>query len=137
VIRRSLALPVLALLLCSCGGGQLSKKELQKEVESIQSLAAEGALVARDAADGSTTDVFVRVHSQYLQKAADKVEQGLSSAQASGSLDADRAKAQRLAARVADELGRLHADPGDRARAAAQLAGSLDDDAKTAEELAK
>jgi len=136
VIRLSLALPVLALLLCSCGGGQLSKKELQKEVESIQSLAAEGALVARDAADGSTTDVFVRVHSQYLQKAADKVEQGLSSAQASGSLDADRAKAQRLAARVADELGRLHAHPGDRARAA-QLAGSLDDDAKTAEELAK
>jgi hypothetical protein len=136
VIRRSLALPVLALLLCSCGGGQLSKKELQKDVESIQSLAAEGALVARDAADGSTTDVFVRVHSQSLQKAADKVEQKLSSAHASGSLDAHRAKAQRLAARVADELGRLHAHPGDRAREA-QLAGSLDDDAKTAEELAK
>jgi hypothetical protein len=136
VIRLSLALPVLALLLCSCGGGQLSKKELQKDVESIQSLAAEGALVAREAADGSTTDVFVRVHSQSLQKAADKVEQKLSSAQASGSLDADRANAQQLAARVADELGRLHAHPGDRARAA-QLAGSLDDDAKTAEELAK
>jgi hypothetical protein len=120
----------------SCGGGTLSEKSLQTQAEAIQSLAAEGMLVATGVAEARTTDVFTRVHSDYLQKEARKVETKLASESASGTLDKKRATASRLAGRVADELEELHRAPGDRALAG-HLRSLLEHDADQAKRLAK
>jgi hypothetical protein len=122
------ALAVLALAGCG-GGGTLSNEELQKQYEAIQSLAAEGALVADGAADDRATETFVSVHSQYLSEAARKVETNLRSANGPP-------PAVRLARQVAEDLDRLHREPDDPAlarRLGEQLAGYAAD----AEERAK
>lgn len=64
------ALALLALSGCG-GGGTLSKEELQKQYEAIQSLAAEGALVADGVADDRATETFVAVHSLYRVSGSD------------------------------------------------------------------
>jgi hypothetical protein len=121
----------------SCGGGgKLSEKSFQIQAETIQSLAAESVLVAGGRAEGRTTDTFVSVHTTYLQKEAQKIKEKLASASASGALDDKRAAAERLAGRVADELGELHRAPGDRTLAA-RLKPMFEDDADAAEKLAK
>jgi hypothetical protein len=121
----------------SCGGGgTLSEKSFRIQAETIQSLAAESGLVAAGGAEGRTTDTFVSVHTTYLQKEARKVKEKLASASASGTLDEKRAAAERLAGRVADELGELHRAPGDRTLAA-RLKAMFEEDADAAEKLAK
>jgi hypothetical protein len=130
-----LAIAVLATAGCG-GGGTLSKKDLQKQAEAVQSFAAEGALVAQGAQEDRTTDAFVRVHTEYLAKAVTKVESELSSKQASGSLDDKRARVATLASVVSKDLDQLHRNPGDRALAA-RLKSELAKHAATAEELAK
>jgi hypothetical protein len=130
-----LALLVLPTAACG-GGGTLSAKAFQKQAESLQSFAAEGALVAEGTADGRATETFVSVHTEYLGKAATKVETELGSAQASGGLEEKRKRALRLAGRITDELGQLHRTPDDRVLAA-RLAAELRDEADAAETLAK
>jgi hypothetical protein len=137
VFARLLLISVVLLVAAGCGGGgSVSQKDVQKQFEAIQSLAAEGALVADGAADGRTTDVFVRVHTGYLDKAARKVEGQLSSARASGAAERDRVRAARLASSVADELARLGDDPGDRA-GARRIEQQLQRDASAAERQAQ
>jgi hypothetical protein len=130
-----LALLVLPAAACG-GGGTISTKAFQKQAESLQSFAAEGALVAEGTADGRTTETFVSVHTEYLSKAATKVETKLRSAQAAGELEEKRKSALRLAGRITDELGQLHRAPDDR-RLAARLAAELRNEADAAEKLAK
>jgi hypothetical protein len=62
-----LALVLLPVAACG-GGGTLSTKAFQKQAESLQSLAAEGALVADGTAEGRTTETFVSVHTEYLRE---------------------------------------------------------------------
>jgi hypothetical protein len=136
VLLRGLLISAVLLAAAGCGGGgSVSQKDVQKQFGAIQSLAAEGALVADGAADGRTTDVFVRVHTGYLDRAAEKVATKLSSAQAEGAVDRDRARAARLATEVADRLAALGDEPGDRA-AARRIAARLRLDAALAERLA-
>jgi hypothetical protein len=130
-----LALLVLPAAACG-GGGTLSTKAFQKQAESLQSLAAEGALVAKGTADGRATETFVSVHTEYLSKAATKVETKLRSAQASGDLEEKRKSALRLAGRITDDLGQLHRAPDD-PRLAARLEAKLRGEADAAEKLAK
>jgi hypothetical protein len=128
---------VLAVATTSCGGGgTLTEKSFRIQAETIQSLAAEGGLVAAGGAEGRTTETFVSVHTTYLQKEARKVESKLASASATGTLDEKRADAQRLAGQVAEELGELHRAPGDRALAA-RVQQMLEEDADAAEKLAQ
>ena len=136
MLLRGLLISAVLLAAAGCGGGgSVSQKDVQKQFGAIQSLAAEGALVADGAADGRTTDVFVRVHTGYLDRAAEKVATKLSSAQAEGAVDRDRARAARLATEVADRLAALGDEPGDRA-AARRIAARLRLDAALAERLA-
>jgi hypothetical protein len=133
VLRRGALIALGLLLLVGCGGGDsVSKEDVQKQYEAIQSLAAEGALVADGAADGRTTDVFVRVHTSYLDEAARKVESQLSSARASGGAERDRVRAARLASRVAGQLARLGDAPGNH-EAARRIQRRLERDASLAE----
>lgn len=136
MFRRTLPALIALLAVSGCGGGSsVSQSELQKQFAAIQSLAAEGALVADGAADGRSTDVFVRVHTGYLAEAAQKVATTLSSVRATGAADRDRARAARLAGRVASRLAALGSDPGDRAQAR-RIAAQLRNDAAIAERQA-
>ena len=136
MFARALLISVLLVVAAGCGGGgSVSQNDIQKQFEAIQSLAAEGVLVADGAADGRTTDVFVRVHTGYLDKAARKVEGQLSSAHASGATERDRVRAARLASSVSDQLARLGADPSDD-EAAHRIQRGLERDAALAERLA-
>ena len=130
-----LAIAILAAAGCG-GGGTLSKKDLQKQAEAVQSFAAEGALVAQSAEEGRTTDTFVRVHTDYLAKAARKVESELGAKNASGSLEQSREDTTKLALLVSQHLDRLHRNPGDRGLAA-RIRLALAKNAATAEELAR
>jgi hypothetical protein len=136
MLARAISVAASALVLAACGGGELTQKTLQKEVESIGSAAAEGGFLAHDTADGRSTHAFTAVHSQVLAEQATKVEQKLSSADVSPGLEGKRRQADRLAAQVQSELERLHDRPADRELARA-VAGRLDQAAKAAEELAK
>ena len=134
---KGLVVLVLVLLtLAGCGGGSLSTKELQTQAGTVQSLAAEGALVADGAQHGRSTDVFVRVHSRYLAEAARKVESTLASATAGGSLEAKRIRTVELASSVSDDLDQLHRAPGDQALAA-ELKSDLTELASAAEQIAE
>ena len=137
LLKAWICLVVLVLPTVACGGGgTLSTKAFQKQAESLQSLAAEGGLVAQGRADARATGTFVSVQSEYLGKAARKVEKELSSAKASGSLEQKRKSALRLAGRVTAELEQLHRAPDDGALAE-RLASDLRDAADAAEKLAK
>ena len=133
-MHRLAPLAISSILAVGCGGGgTLSRDSLQKEAESVQSVAAEGALLAHDAADGRTTTPFASVHSGVLAESAGKVAQKLEAADVEPGLEQDRARVLRLAARIEEELDQL--DPNDRA-AAQRIADELAQVAKAAEELA-
>jgi hypothetical protein len=139
-VRRLAPFAIAVSLAASCGGGggggTLSHDSLRKEAESIQSVAAEGALLAHDSADGRTTTPFVSVHSEVLAESAGKVAQKLESAAVEPGLEQDRARAERLATRIEEELDQLDEHPDDQADAG-RVADELDQAAKAAEELAR
>ena len=135
-IASAASLVLAALAVAGCGGGTLSEKQFQKQVEAIEALGAEGALVAEDAADGRTTGTFVRVHSRYLEETGTKVETQLRSAHAVGDLEQKRVEALRLARKVDEELDELSRSSGDPSLAN-RLQSRLSDDADAAKELAK
>ena len=133
--RRGILLAALALALAGCGGGTLGPYAFTKDVEAVQSLAAEGALVAKQVAHGDATQTFVRVHTTYLQQQASTLERKLSTARVPPSLAGKRRRAVRVAAAVDRGLALLHRHPGDRALGE-RLSTELQRAAKQAEELA-
>jgi small-conductance mechanosensitive channel len=136
-VRRLAPFAIAVSLVAGCGGGgTLSRDSLRKEAETIQSVAAEGALLAHDSADGRTTTPFVSVHSEVLAESAGKVAQKLESAAVEPGLEQDRARAERLATRIEEELDQLDEHPDDQAEAR-RVADELDQAAKAAEELAR
>ncbi len=63
--RTLLALVLAAVLLAGCGS-----QTLQQQSTSLKALAAEGGLLAGNAARGRSTTVFTREHSGFLLKSA-------------------------------------------------------------------
>jgi len=135
VTRSFGALLALLFAFAGCGGGTLDAESFKKQAEAIQSFAAEGALLARDVADGKSTVPFARVHAGELAKSAAKLEQTLASANATAGLQDKLAQAVELAKAVAESLEELERAPGD-VRAARQVQRKLETAAKSAEELA-
>jgi hypothetical protein len=107
--RVALALVAAFLLLAAsgCGGGTLSAKALSQESKSLKSLAAEGALLARDAQAGKSTRIFRRVHSDYLYKTASKASTSLSNAKAAPGAAQELQKLTMLAGELSADLKRL------------------------------
>jgi hypothetical protein len=136
VFVRALPIVVLALMVSGCGSSSLSSPQLKKEIESIQSFAAEGSTLAQGAAESRSTTIFVRVHSQYLEQGAKKVGTKLDQAQVASDLEPKRAQAVKLVSEVEQDLDSLHRDPGNRElahRIQLELSSAADD----AEQLAK
>jgi hypothetical protein len=114
-VRLALLLAAVVLLLVGCG----ESTDPKKQAEDLGSFAAEGALLAHDAADGASTGPFTRVHSEVLREDVHKLEPKL--------------KRRRLV-RLADEISSALDELPDQPDAAARR---LDDASDRADELAK
>jgi hypothetical protein len=128
--RRVVVLASALLLVAGCGGkGSLSPKAVQQQAADLQALAAEGGILAGDAARGRSTSVFLRVHAQYLAKAA---QTSVTALAPGGPPPAHRLAG--LAEKVARDLDRLSRSGSDRAQQG-RLADALTRAAKRAAKL--
>jgi hypothetical protein len=110
-----------ALALAACG---VPSSPIE-QAEEIASVASEGKLLARDAAQGRTFDTFTRVHAEALEERLRALESKISDP-----------RLGRLLARVAAALDGLVSAPGDRERAAREEQ-ALASAAEVAEGLAR
>jgi hypothetical protein len=109
---------ILALVGAGCGGGgMLGAKGLSQQSKSLQSLAAEGALLAQDAVSGKTTRIYTREHSSDLYEAASQAEASLKAATTEPALRPRLRQLTALATGVSAALKRLGGASKDEQRA--------------------
>jgi hypothetical protein len=101
-VKRRLAIALSSLLLSGC----FVPTQPSKQADEIASVAAEGALLAHDAAEGDTTATFTRVHSGELRSKLAQLDPKV-----------DVQVLSRLLATTDEALGLLEDDPADRTRA--------------------
>ena len=121
-----------ALALSGCGG-PITPDELARSIETLDSTAAEGALLANDVARDRTKATFARVHARNLGDVVQHEAEKLSDAEADqANVAAAKTDAVDLADRIGSALGQLQpapdAEPAGRTAAAALR--RLRDDAK-------
>lgn len=108
-----------ALLLGGCGG-PIQPEQLRRGVETISSLAGEGALLADGVAGDRTRATFTRVQARTVADLAQHEAEKLADADADAGLRARKARAVALAQGVNDALGELEVRPGDESVGRAQ-----------------
>jgi hypothetical protein len=117
-----IALALIAVLLAA---GCASPREPAKQAEEIHSIAAEGALLAHEVAEGSTTDTFARQHARALRKLLEELQPAI-----------ENPELAQLAAKVRELLTVLAERPGDR-ELGARFERVLESHAESASELAR
>ena len=119
----------MALLASGCGGGgTLSAKALTQQSTSLESLAAEGALLARHAGGGKTTRIFTRVHSEYLYEAASQAASSLRTAKTEPALEPKLRRVASLAGKISADLKRVgHASKAEQPRLARGLEAAAEE----------
>src|SRR5215212_7604096 len=136
--RRPIALAaalISAALLSGCGG-PMQPEELARSIQTLESTAAEGSLLAQDVAGDRTKATFVRVHSRDLSDVVDHESEKLNDAEASDSeVGAAKTDAIDLADRIGTALGQLQVAP-DSEPDGAKAAKALDRLSKDAGDLA-
>jgi hypothetical protein len=114
-VHQKLALNVGVLLLFLCAscsaGGRLGAEDLSRQLDALRSHAAEGALLAQDAAAGRSTRTFTREHSSALAESVAQAETSLKAATAEPALQTKLSRLQDLAARIGSALERLSTAP--------------------------
>lgn len=98
---------ILALAGAGCGSGRLGAKALLQQSKSLQSEAAEGAILAQDAVSGKTTRIYTREHSSDLYGAASQTEASLKAAKTEPALEPKLRQLAVLASQVSAALKRL------------------------------
>jgi len=121
-LKRVLGLGViLALVGGGCdSGGRLGAQALSQQSKSLQSEAAEGALLAQDAASGRTTRIYTRKHSSELSRVASQAAGTLKAAKTAPALEATVRQLSVLAGQVSADLKRLAGASRDQDRALAR-----------------
>jgi outer membrane murein-binding lipoprotein Lpp len=113
--RRPITLAVLVcagLPLAGCGG-PITPGELSRSIQTLESAAAEGSLLAKDVADDRTKATFVRVHSRDLSDVVQHEAEKLNDAVADrADVAAAKTDAIDLADRIDSALGQLQTAPG-------------------------
>ena len=107
---------LVALVLAGCD--PLDANELKHELGTIHSTAAEGALLARLAAEGRTKPSFIRVHGRDLSDTADSRAQKLQDGSKPAGLKPQIDKAIDLASSISSDISDMTLKPHDRALAA-------------------
>ena len=108
-------------MVLGCGG--LSAAELKRQASGIESVAAEGELLAEQVAEERGKDTFVRVHSDDLSGQMQHTEEKLHETEQEGEVPdelSDQVKETiELAGDADDALNELHLNPSDPAQARA------------------
>jgi hypothetical protein len=110
-----------AALICGAvflaGCDPLDQNELRREVDTIQSIAAEGSLLAQQAARNRTKLTYLRVHSKDLADQAEQSAEKLKDAEVEQSIKPQLDEAINLANEESDALGQLEVSGGDESQA--------------------
>jgi small-conductance mechanosensitive channel len=129
---------ILLLVGAACSSnGTLDAEALKHEAETVQSDAAEGALLAQDALAGKTTRIYTREHALDLSDAASGTEASLAAATTDPALEPELRQLAELAGQVTGALERLANASGDEERTLAdELQAAAEASRKIAEGLA-
>lgn len=115
-----LAVLGLAVLISGCGRlGRYSDVDFQASVKALQSIAAEGSLLAGDAGRGRTRTTFVRAHGQELSDQTEHEAEKMSDARLAPGLKGRVTKAVALASKIGSAIDGVRVDPHQRGAAAA------------------
>jgi hypothetical protein len=131
-------LGVMAMALAGCGG-PITPGELSRSIQTLESTAAEGALLADDVARDRSKATFVRVHARDLSDVVVHEAEKLNDAQADRAyVAAAKTRAIDLADRIDTALGQIQVAPGsetDGRRSTAALTRLSEDAKKLADGL--
>jgi len=108
-----LALLIAALALAATGCGDLSNDELNRGVESLSALAAQGQLVASGVARDGTKSTYARVMAKTLGEEAEHEAEKLADATPEDGIVEERGAAVAVAGEISDLLSELQTYPGD------------------------
>jgi hypothetical protein len=104
----------IAAFLASCSGcGDLSRDELNRGVESLGALAAQGELIASGVARDATKSTYTRVMAKTLGGEAEHEAEKLADAEPSPEVTRERNAAVQIAGELADLFSELQTFPGD------------------------
>lgn len=130
---------LIALAVVACGaapfagcGGAITPDELARSIETLESAAAEGSLLAGDVADDRSKATFVRAHARDLGDVVEHEAEKLNDAEADrADVAAAKSDAGDLADRIGTALGRIQTAPGSETdgRTAAEALSRLSEDA--------
>jgi hypothetical protein len=136
MVRRSITLAVLlagaAASLAGCGG-PITPGELSRSIQTLESSAAEGALLADDVARDRTKAAFARVHARDLGDVVTHEAEKLNDSQANrADVAAAKTRAIDLADRIDTALGQIQVAPDSETagRKSAAALTRLSEDAK-------
>jgi hypothetical protein len=133
--RILVAVLAIAVAIAASGCEPLGPDELQREVETVHSTAAEGSVLADQIAAQNMKRTFARVQARELGESADHSAERLTDAHPADGLEAPTERAIALAEQVAVAVGDLETAPDD-AAAAADAASRLRELARQTDELA-
>jgi hypothetical protein len=102
-----------SLTVLAGGCGDLSRDELNRGVESLSALAAQGGLVANGVARDATKSTYTRVMAKTLGGEAEHEAEKLADAEPSAETKEERNAAVQIAGELADLFFELQAFPGD------------------------
>jgi hypothetical protein len=103
----------IAVLLLAAGCGDLSRDELNRGVESLSALAAQGELVASGVARDATKSTYARVMAKTLGGEAEHEAEKLADAEPSPEVRKERHAAVQIAGELAELFSQLQTFPGD------------------------
>jgi len=86
--------------------------ELVRSIGTLESSAAEGALLAHDVARDRTKATFARAHARELGEAVDHEAEKLQDASAEGEVAVRKRAAVDLGGRISEALGQIRTAPG-------------------------
>ena len=90
----------------------MQSQELARSVQTLESSASEGALLANGVARDRTKATFVRAHSRDLGETVEHEAEKLSDASAEGEVAVRKSQAVDLAGQISQALGKLQTSPG-------------------------
>jgi outer membrane murein-binding lipoprotein Lpp len=99
-----------AVWLAGCGG-PMKPDELARSIQTLESSAAEGALLADEVARDHTKATFARAHARELGETVDHEAEKLNDAEAEAGVAPTKVKAIELADRISAALGHIQISP--------------------------